>query len=187
VNTNKWGAACGVDHKTIKHWLSVLQASYIIRLLPPYHTNFKKRLIKTPKLFFYDTGLVCQLLGIDRADVLTTHHLRGALVENWVFAELVKGFLNQGQEPALYFWRTQGGEEIDFIAENGKETFLIEVKSGMSLHSEWTKAMRTWVERAGRSVTLSYIVYGGNGRCALQQCACLGWESIPSLTRQLAK
>jgi len=186
VNTNKWGAACGVDHKTIKHWLSILQASYIIRLLHPYHTNFKKRLIKTPKLFFYDTGLVCRLLGIENRTILDTHPLRGSLVENWVFTELIKAFFNNGKEPSIYFWRTQDGEEIDFIIDGSIETMLIEVKSGMSLHSDWIKPMKRWLERADIKKAIPYIIYGGTDRYTLQKCTCLGWASLPSLTKKIS-
>ena len=182
VNTNKWGAACGVDHKTIKHWLSVLQASYIIRLLQPYHVNFKKRLIKSPKLYFYDTGLACRLLGIDRADILKTHSQRGSLVENWVFSELVKSSLNRGEEPQLYFWRTQSGEEIDFIATHGMQIVLVEVKSGQSLHHDWGNTMNVWQKRSGLENVSSYILYGGHGKHPLKTCLCLGWQSVSLLS-----
>jgi predicted AAA+ superfamily ATPase len=90
LNMNRLGTECGVDHNTIGRWVSVLQASYVLKLLPPYHQNFKKRVIKTPKVFFYDTGLVCHLLGIQNPDQLPAHPLRGALVEMWVFSELNK-------------------------------------------------------------------------------------------------
>jgi len=186
VNTNKWAAACGVDHKTIKHWLSILQASYVVRLLPPYHTNFKKRLVKTPKLYFYDTGLACRLLDMDTHTYIAQHPLRGALAENWVFSELTKGFLNQGKKPNLFFWRTHGGEEIDFIAETGKETLLIEVKAGMSPHPEWAKPMTMWRERSGKENARSYILYGGEDRSIIHDCTFLEWQHIGAIQKHLA-
>ena len=185
VNTNKWAAACGVDHKTIKHWLSVLQASYVVRLLPPYHTNFKKRLVKTPKLYFYDTGLACRLLDISNHKHIAQHPLRGALVENWVFGELIKGFLNRGSKGNLFFWRTHGGEEIDFVADTGRETMLVEVKSGMSLHTEWTKPLRTWAQRADGKSTWPCVVYGGDNRSNTHGCTFLGWRDIGVIQKRL--
>ncbi len=186
VNTNKLAGACSVDHKTIKNWLSILQASYIVRLVRPYHTNFKKRLIKTPKLYFYDTGLACRLLDLDNYKHIAQHPLRGALVENWVFSELVKGFLNRGRGANLYFWRTHGGEEIDFIADTGKETLLIEVKSGMSVHPEWTKPMQTWIQRTADKSTWPCVIYGGKDRSTIHGCRFLGWRDIGSVQRRLA-
>jgi predicted AAA+ superfamily ATPase len=185
VNTNKWAAACSVDHKTIKHWLSILQASYVVRLLPPYHTNFKKRLVKTPKLYFYDTGLACRLLDLNNEKHIAQHPLRGALVENWVFSELVKGFLNRGCKDNLFFWRTYGGEEIDFVADTGKDTMLIEVKSGVSLRPEWTKPMHVWAQRAEAKSARPYVVYGGEDRSIIQGCTFLGWRDIGSIQKRL--
>lgn len=185
VNTNKWAAACGVDHKTVKHWLSILQASYVVRLLPPYHTNFKKRLVKTPKLYFYDTGLACRLLDISNHSHIAQHPLRGALVENWVFSELIKGVLNRGRKDNLFFWRTYGGEEIDFVVDAGKGTMLIEVKSGMSLHPEWTKPMGAWAQRAKDRSVWSCVVYGGEDRGAIHGCTFLGWRDIGSIQKRL--
>ena len=186
VNTNKLAGACGVDHKTIKNWLSILQASYIVRLVRPYHTNFKKRLVKTPKLYFYDTGLACRLLDLDNCKHIAQHPLRGSLVENWVFSELVKGFLNRGRGANLYFWRTHGGEEIDFIADTGKETLLVEVKSGMSVHPEWTKPMLTWIQRAGDKPAWPCVIYGGEDRSTIQGCRFLGWRDIGAAKKRLA-
>jgi predicted AAA+ superfamily ATPase len=185
VNTNKWAAACSVDHKTIKHWLSILQASYVVRLLPPYHTNFKKRLVKTSKLYFYDTGLACRLLDLNNDKHIAQHPLRGALVENWVFSELVKGFLNRGCKDNLFFWRTYGGEEIDFVADTGKDTMLIEVKSGVSLRPEWTKPMHAWAQRAEAKSARPYVVYGGEDRSIIQGCTFLGWRDIGSIQKRL--
>ncbi len=185
VNTNKWASACGVDHKTIKHWLSILQASYVVKLLAPYHKNFKKRLVKTPKLYFYDTGLACRLLDIDHHKYIEQHPLRGALVENWVFSELMKGFFNHGRKDNLYFWRTHGGEEIDFIAEAGNETLLIEVKSGMSARPEWTKPMMQWIERSGKETARPYILYGGADVATIQSCDFIGWRHIGAIQKRL--
>ena len=187
VNTNKWAAACSVDHKTIKHWLSILQASYVVRLVPPYHTNFKKRLVKTPKLYFYDTGLACRLLDMENHKHIAQHPLRGALVENWVFTELVKGFLNRGRNANLFSWRTHGGEEIDFIADTGRETLLVEVKAGASLHPDWIKPMGTWTRRAGEKSARACIVYGGEDRSIIQGCTCLGWRQFGEFAKRVMK
>ncbi|MCX7269981.1 MAG: ATP-binding protein, partial [Burkholderiales bacterium] len=111
LNTASLASDAGVSVNTAKHWLSVLQASYIIRLLQPWHENFGKRLVKMPKLYFYDTGLLCHLLRIADAQTLSTHAMRGAVFESWVVSETLKHRLNQGLAPDVYFWRDNPGTE----------------------------------------------------------------------------
>jgi len=153
----------GVDHKTIRNWLGVLEASYVLTRLPPYYCRFRKRIIKTPKLYFFDTGLACHLLGIQSPDQLDTHPQRGALFENWVFAELFKSIKNKALAAHIYFWRTHGGQEVDFIIEHGQRIDGIEVKGGMTVHPSMLRAlnntasgweggnMRTWAVSSRQS------------------------------------
>jgi len=181
VNTNRLGADCGVDHKTMRRWLTVLQASYIIGLLPPYYRNFRKRVIKTPKLFFFDTGLAAHLLGIQTPQQLDTHPLRGALFENWVFSEIAKSFLNGGRRPDIYFWRTHGGQEIDFIVEVSGAVHMIEAKSGMTVTPAAVRklenAIRLW---AGQKIVPS-IVHGGREFIRIRECNIVPWHEISRL------
>jgi len=184
LNTNRLGSELGVDHKTVIKWINILQASYILRLIEPYHTNFRKRIIKTPKIYFYDTGLVCNLLGILNTKHLETHPLRGELFENWVFSELVKGFVNRGQRARINFWRTHSGQEIDFILETGRSIFALEVKSGMTVHSQaissLQKALHLWKEN-GFDVSAG-IIYSGREKFISRDITIYPWYDLDTLT-----
>ena len=139
VNFSALAADCGLSHVTARHWLTILEASYIAFTLQPYHKNFNKRLIKMPKIYFYDTGLACNLLGIENETQLETHYLRGGLFENLVVLELLKGRLNQGRQPNLYFWRDHTGYEIDCIAEWGGKIKAIEIKATQTFKQDLVK------------------------------------------------
>jgi uncharacterized protein len=127
LNLSSLATECGITHNTAKAWISVLEASYLVFQLRPHHTNFNKRLVKTPKLYFYDTGLAARLLGIRTAEQLVNHPLRGNLFETFVVAELVKSRLNRGESHGLYFWRDSSGNEVDVIAERGNHLMPIEI------------------------------------------------------------
>ncbi len=178
VNTSRLGSDCGVDHKTVRKWLDILQASYIAHLLPPFYRNFRKRVVKTPKLYFYDTGLVCHLLGINEPGQLETHPLKGAVLENWVFSELSKLLLNRGEAGRMYFWRTHGGQEVDFIIERGPAVTGIEVKAGMTprpaLAASLKNALENWPEPQRKAV----LVYGGDSRLESSDCLFLPWTQV---------
>jgi predicted AAA+ superfamily ATPase len=130
LNLSALGADCGVTHATARSWVSVLEASYVAFRLPALHRTVKKRLIKTPKLYFYDTGLLCYLLGIRRPEQLELHPLRGAIFECWVISEIVKTFLHRGQTPMLSFYRDRQGREVDLIVDRGVDVIAVEVKAG---------------------------------------------------------
>jgi len=180
-NSNRLGTECGVDHKTIRRWLTVLQASYVVQLLPPYYRNFKKRIIKTPKLFFYDTGLACHLLGIQNPTQLEQHPLRGAIFENLIFSELAKMQLNAGRRLSFYFWRTHGGQEVDFIVEHGTDVHAIEVKSGMTVRPAMLTSLKNTMALWGNDDIQGWVVYGGNMREKLHGITVLPWSEIGSL------
>jgi len=183
INTNRLGTECGVDHKTVLRWLGVLEASYMIGLLPPYHRNFRKRVVKTPKLYFYDTGLACHLLGIETADQLDTHPLRGALFESWVFSELTKTLTNQGEPSSLYFWRTHGGQEIDFLLERSGTILAIEAKAGMTVDTGAARTLGAAVQTWGDLKVNQFIVFGGNDAMKIHGCVLLPWRKAAGIIK----
>jgi len=139
VNYTSLGNDLGVSYQTIKRWLSILEASYIIFQLRPYHKNFNKRLTKSTKLYFYDCGLATYLLGIRSREQLSSHYLKGALFENLIIADLKKQFYNRGLEAPPYFWHEKNGAAIDCIIENGSDLISIEIKSGKTIHTGFLK------------------------------------------------
>jgi predicted AAA+ superfamily ATPase len=142
LNLASLGADCGVSAVTAKQWLSVLETSYIITLLRPHHRNFGKRLVKTPKLYFLDSGLAAWLLGIRNAETLETHAARGALFETWVVSELYKQRLNAGRSLDLYFWRDSTGHEVDILIETSAGLVPVEIKSGSTYASDWPDGLK---------------------------------------------
>lgn len=150
----------GISAVTAKRWLSLLAASYTITLLRPYLKNFNKRLIKSPKLYFYDTGLLCYLLGIRSSEELLVHSLRGAIFETYVVSELTKACFNSGIEPPLYFWRDSQGHEIDVIIEDGEKLFPIEIKSGQTVSASMFKTLNWW--RNLTNTQAAMLIYGGD-------------------------
>lgn len=132
LNLSGLGSDAGIAHTTARQWLSVLEASYIVFRLPPLHANLGKRLIRTPKLYFYDTGLLCHLLGIRDPGQLASHPLRGAIFESWVVAEILKHYRHRGLTPRLYFYRDRGGSEVDLLIDRGADWLAVEVKAGMT-------------------------------------------------------
>ncbi|MCC6691194.1 MAG: ATP-binding protein [Bacteroidia bacterium] len=135
---------CGIDVKTVNSWLSILQSSYIIHLLAPHHRHFNKRVVKTPKLYFVDTGLACSLLGIRLINELEVSHFRAALFENFVVIELLKQKLNTGTSSNLYFWRDNKGVEVDLLIDNGKKLIPVEIKSAQTFNDNHLKSIRQW-------------------------------------------
>lgn len=159
VNYSNLANEVGVDYKTIQSWLGVLQASYIIHLLPPYFKSFNKRIIKTPKLYFYDTGLLCYLLRISSEDDLIQHPYRGSIFENFIVNELIKKRFNQGQPSNLYFWRDRTGNELDIIIDEGTSLVPVEIKSSQSIRKDFFKNMEFWKKLTGQASGILY--YGG--------------------------
>ncbi len=150
----------GVDTKTVQHWLSILEASFIVRRLPPYFENIGKRLVKSPKLFFVEVGLAAYLLGIHDAQQLKAHPLRGALFENMVIMDLIKQRENSARDSDLYFYRDQNGVEVDALFRGGKHLIPIEVKSAETFHPSFADGLRKfrgYAANVGRGV----VVYGG--------------------------
>lgn len=152
----------GVSPNTITSWLSVLQASYIVTLLPPYFENTSKRLTKKPKLYFLDTGLACYLLGIESPEQLSRDKMRGALFENFVVTEALKQRYNQGKESNLYFYRDSNQNEIDLLLKRNTRLYGIEIKSSMTYHKDFEKALKRIDEWVKAPVDGKAVVYAGN-------------------------
>lgn len=171
-------ADCGVTHHTVKAWISVLEASYIVFQLRPHHVNFSKRLIKAPKLYFYDTGLLCWLLGIQEPGQLAIHPLRGNIFETLVVSELVKAYCNQGERAPLYFWRDSNGNEVDVIADTGGRLRPIEIKSGQTLNRDFFIGLERWLALAGSQATSPVLIYGGTEDRVHRAVRVLPWNQI---------
>jgi uncharacterized protein len=181
VNHTSLSNAVGVHNTTIKEWTSTLEATYIAFTLQPYYNNFKKRLIKSPKLYFYDTGLACMLLDIPDARSLAWHSLRGGLFENFIIVELLKRHLNRGLRPRFYFWRDSNGIEVDLLIERGGKLLAIEIKSTQTLTSFPTNNLKSFIQLIGDNTVEPYIVYGGEQNFHLQGIQVLSWKSLDTL------
>ena len=144
LNTSALSNECGIDVKTVNSWLGILQSSYIIYLLPPHHKNFNKRVVKTPKLYFIDTGLACSLLGIRQTQELSNSHFRGALFENYVITEFLKKKFNGGLSNNLFYWRDNKGIEIDLLIESKNKLIPIEIKAAQTFQESYLKPMQQW-------------------------------------------
>ena len=178
LNLTALGSDCGISAVTAREWLSVLEASYLVMRLPPYHRNFGKRLVKTPKLYFLDVGLMAWLLGIRDAGTIETHASRGALFETFVLSEMVKQRFNAGRPADLYFWRDNVGHEVDMLYETPSGLQAMEIKSGSTFASDWPVAARKWQSFAGDEALQPMIVYGGDGNYERESCRVLGWREL---------
>ena len=182
LNLSQLGAEAGITHNTAKAWLSILEASYIVFQLQPHHRNFNKRLIKTPKLYFYDTGLAVWLLSIREVQQLDTHPQRGALFENWVISEALKTRFNRGLPSNLYFWRDRAGHEVDLLLENPTELIPVEIKSGQTVNSDFFTGLEDWLKLAQPSQPRAWLVYGGSENHQRKNTRVLSWRNLPALT-----
>ena len=178
LNLSALGDETGVSHNTIREWLSVLEASFVIHRLPPFHRNFNKRLVKTPKLYFYDTGLMSWLLGIEEARQISTHPLRGALFETWVVGEFVKKRLNAGRTPNLSFWRDRSGHEVDLLMPENAGVRPVEIKSGATLQRDAWRGLAQWRNLAGTESGRPMLVYGGDESQTRSDVDVVAWQDI---------
>ena len=174
LNLSSLGADVGISSVTAREWIGVLEASYLVMRLPPYFENFGKRLVKTPKLYFLDTGLMCWLLGIHSAAILSAHPLRGQVFETMVVVEAYKAALNKGQQAALYFWRDSAGQEIDLLAQRDGVFEGYEIKSGSTFSPDWFKQL-TKFEKLNPKAVRSTVIYGGDESSSRSQGEVLAW------------
>ncbi len=169
---------CGVSVDTARRWVSVLKTSFIVFLLPPHHRNFNKRVVKSPKLYFYDTGLLCQLLGIRETSQIVSHPLRGPIFENHVVAEVAKAYLHHRRTPPIFFWRDRTGHEIDLLIEEGNLLHPVEIKSGNTMSPDMLDRLLWWTKLAGLPPDAGTLVYGGDEAFTRNKVPVRPWFAI---------
>jgi hypothetical protein len=168
----------GISPNTAKAWLSTLESAYILYRLQPYYRNFNKRLVKTPKLYFYDTGLACSLLGIRDEDQVNLHYLKGALFENLIVNEFIKRNFHRGENRQPYFWQDNRGREIDCLLENGEKVVPIEIKSGKTMSAGFFDNLRYWATLAPHAQERGYVVYGGEQTMKTGDGELISWRQL---------
>jgi predicted AAA+ superfamily ATPase len=177
LNMNSLAIETGVDNKTISSWIGVLESSFIMYRLYPHHANFNKRIVKMPKLYFYDTGLACALLGIQNAAQLNYNPLSGSLFENFIIGELLKQRYNSGKSNNLYFWRDNTGHEVDIIIENQGTLYPVEIKSGKTITNEFFKGVLYWLKISGEKS--GAVIYAGeSGQKRSNNIDIIPWNEI---------
>lgn len=181
LNLSSLANDCGLNHNTIASWISILEASYIIFLLPPYYRNFNKRLIKSPKLYFYDAGLACSLLGIEDEKQLITHPLRGALFETLIISELAKYFLNKGKKFRAYFFRDKTGHEVDCLLETEGKVKAIEIKSAQTISGDFFHNLLYWQKISKDIAKDSFIIYTGDQSQKREKANIVRWDKLENI------
>ncbi len=180
INLSALGNDAGVSHNTARAWLSVLETSYIIHRLPAWHTNIRKQVVKAPKLHFFDSGLVCYLLGIREPGQLRLHPLRGAIFESAVISEIYKTSVHSGVQPSLFHYREVRGLEIDLLIAQGEELATVEIKSGATTTADFFKNLKRFSDRmkgSGKTRPIrSHVVYGGDVSHQRTDAQVLSWR-----------
>lgn len=178
LNASALAVEVGVSVPTIQAWLSILEASYIIYMLPPYHGNVRKRMIKSPKIYFYDVGLACHLLGLHTELQISRDSLRGHLFENMVIMDALKAYLNCGKRPQFFFYRDQQQTEIDLLIEDGRCYKSYEIKSGQTFFPEFIQAFSKVPEPLKAMMIHRGLIYGGTENFEYQDVVVQHWKSI---------
>jgi predicted AAA+ superfamily ATPase len=179
LNLSSLAVDAGVSQPTAKAWINVLETSFIILRLSPFFGNLRKRLVKMPKLFFYDSGLVCWLLGIRSAEQLMNHPLRGAIFETWVISEILKHRANNGVYGGAFFYRDSHGQEIDLVIDNGVQLTLVEAKAGQTISEDTLKSSLKYANLlSGAKPAKTIIVYGGEMLNTVDDVLFLPWNKI---------
>lgn len=158
-NQSSFSNELGLDNKTVNSWLGVLEASYIAFRLPSYYQNFNKRILKSPKVYFYDTGVLCNILGIKKANDLNLHFARGQVFENLIITEIIKNEANQGKKPSCYFWRDTNQNEVDLLQEKDGKLIAIEIKASETFHNDFLKGLKNFQKVAPHAE--SKLIYAG--------------------------
>ena len=178
VNLSALAADAGIAVNTAKSWLGVMQTSGLIALVQPHHRNYRKRLVKTPKLHWLDSGLCCRLLGLQDPAHLATHPARGAIFESWVFSELLKGRFQRRETANLFFWRNHVGEEVDLLADHGQTLLPIECKSGATIAGDWCDSLRRFTTLAGVEAEAPVLVHGGTATGLREGVRLIPWSEL---------
>jgi predicted AAA+ superfamily ATPase len=182
INLSSLADAAGIDRVTAKSWLSVLETSYVVYQVQPYFRNFKKRLIKSPKLYFRDTGLACALLEIRSSHSLHTYYQRGAMFENLMFNELAKAYYNDGFNPPFFFWRDRAQHEVDMLINRGITLDPVEIKSGETFRKDFFKQLDWFQSITDVPTGISTVVYGGEESWNDGDRRLLSWKDIDQLS-----
>jgi len=177
LNLNALANDCGISQPTANAWMNLLEASFIVKRIAPYHRNFGKRLVKTPKLYFLDTGLCAWLLGIASERDMQSHYARGALFETWAVTEALKWRTVRGNAQPLYFWRDNIGNEVDLLLEQDAGITLVEVKSGQTFQPGWLQSLNT-VQRHMSQPTRNAVLYGGDLSAQRTDAQLVGWRDL---------
>ena len=177
LNLNALANDCGISQPTANAWMNLLEASFIVKRIAPYHRNFGKRLVKTPKLYFLDTGLCAWLLGIASERDMQSHYARGALFETWAVTEALKWRAMRGNAQPLYFWRDNIGNEVDLLLEQDAGITLVEVKSGQTFQPGWLQSLNT-VQRHMSQPTRNAVLYGGDLSAQRTDAQLVGWRDL---------
>lgn len=168
----------GISPNTAKSWLSILESSYILYRLQPYHRNFNKRLIKSPKLYFYDTGVACSLLGIREQEQVNLHYMKGSLFENLILNEFIKRSFNRGENRQPYYWQDNHGKEIDCLLVNGEKVRAVEIKSGKTMSTSYFENLKYWRSLAALPESQEYVVYGGDQSMQTGAGTLISWKNL---------
>lgn len=178
LNLSTISEECGVSHNTISEWISILEASFLIYKLKPYHKNYNKRLVKNSKIYFTDTGLVCSLLGIRKAEELDYHFLKGNIFETFIISEFIKGCYNSGEKFDMYFWRDNHQKEIDLIVDYGIDIFGIEIKRSETIQEKYFAGLTYWMNLSETEPENMFLIYGGEDSYMRNNININGWNKI---------
>ncbi len=178
LNVSSLANDADISVPTANAWLSLLESSYILFFLKPYHNNFNKRLIKSPKLYFYDTGLVSSLLGLENSSQLSTHYLRGDIFENMVVSEIMKKHFFEGKEPQIYFWQDSNKNEVDVLLETGGQLQAIEIKSSATMKNDFFNNLQLFQSISGINKENMSVIYGGDTDYETQKGKFISWRMI---------
>lgn len=182
LNIQKLAEDADINLKTAKNWLSILETSYIIYKLQPYHNNYNKRIIKNPKLYFYDTGLLCHLLGLLKPEELDLHYLRGNIFENFIISDLIKANYNYSSFNNFYFWKDSNNNEIDLIIESANEIKAIEIKSSQTAKKDFLKNLKYFKDLPIKNKKVeTFLLYGGDQEFTQNDIKIIGWKKLRNI------
>jgi len=178
LNLSSISEDCSISHNTVKEWISVLEASFIIFRIQPYHKNYNKRLVKNPKIYFSDTGLVCNLLGIRKQEEIDYHFLKGNIFETFIVTEFIKYNFNYGEKIQFYYWRDNHKKELDLIVDFGRNQYALEIKSSHTIQEKFFDGLKYWMKLSGADPTSLYLLYAGDDSFVRNQINVVSWKHI---------
>ena len=181
LNLQDIGNSLGIDAKTVKQWLGMLQTNYIIYLLPPFHNNFSKRIIKAPKLYFYDTGIASFLLNIRSQADFQHHFAKGALYENFIINELMKNCYNKRVQPNFYYFRDSNGNEVDLLIDQSNFMYAAEIKSSRTMNDSFFKGLNYFTALSRQKKVKSICIYGGEDAYTYKGHLVTGWNGLDGI------